>query len=266
MRMPFRAPMPVVVAAIALVTAGLIALGVWQLQRNDWKAQLVAERNARLEQAPADVAALADEPAAAADWRRVTATGTWDHEHTMTVTNRVRFGRRGEEVVTPLLLGGGRPALLVNRGWYPLDQRERVLAELAAEPGATVVGLARAAGDGGAHTIPSGAWNRLDAPAMADALPYPALPWLMIQGRMVESFEAGDGALPVRQYLSFRNTTPHIQYALTWFGLATALVVVACFRFVIAPRRERTPPGGGAHEPSHDTAAARRAARAERRT
>lgn len=235
--MRFRAPTPVLIVAIALVTAGLIALGLWQFQRNDWKEGLVAERDARIATAPTDVSALYDAPRDAADWRRVTASGTWDHAHTMSVTNRVRFGRRGEEVVTPLRPDGGGPALLVDRGWYPLDQRERVLAALAAEPGGTVEGLARAIGDGRGHVIPSGTWNRLDALAMGATLPYPTLPWLVIEGQRVDDYEAGAGALPIQQYLGFRNTTPHMQYALTWFGLATALIVISIVRFIVAPRR-----------------------------
>ena len=245
--MSFRAPMPVVIAAIALVTAGLIVLGLWQLQRSTWKQGIVAERTTQIETAPADVETLLTAGRDAVDWRPVTATGTWDQARTMVVTNRVRFGVRGEEAVTPLLLADGGPALLVDRGWFPLDQRDRVLAALAAEPDGTVVGLARALGDGGGRIIPNGTWNRLDASAMGATLPYPALPWLVIEGRLVQRYDAGDGALPVRQYLAFQNNTPHMQYALTWFGLATALIVVSFFRFAIAPRRERERARRAAH-------------------
>lgn len=235
--MRFRVPTPILVVAIVLVTAGLLALGAWQLQRHEWKQALVAERDTRIAAAPVDVTALVDQPRDAADWRRVSASGSWDHAHTMVVTNRVRFGLRGEEVVTPLRLDGGGPALLVDRGWYPLSERERVLATLAAESRGTVDGLARVAGDGGGHVIPSGAWNRLDALAMGATLPYPALSWLVIEGQRVPEYAAGAGDLPLQQYVGFRNTTPHMQYALTWFLLAGALIVIASVRFVVAPRR-----------------------------
>ena len=245
--MSFRAPMFVVIALIGLATIVLVALGAWQLQRHQWKQDIVAERDARTAAAPVDVALLLDAPRAEADWRRVEVSGFWDNDRTMVVANRVRFGTLGEEAVTPLRLGGDGPAVLVDRGWFPVTERSRVLAALASESTGEVEGLARAVGNGDGHVIPNGAWNRIDALAMGASLPYATLPWVVLEGRLVAGYESDGGVLPVRQYLAFANTTPHLEYALTWFGLAIVLNVVAVFRFVIAPRRavrrsRRAPP------------------------
>jgi len=234
--MRLRLPTPLLVALIAAVTAGLTALGVWQLQRNEWKRGIVEERQARTAAAPVAAASLLDATQNAVDWRRVEASGTWDHERTMVVSNRARFDTLGEEVVTPLLLGPSGPALLVSRGWYPREERERVLAELRAEREGRVEGLARARAGGGRRTA-AGSWTRLDPVAMGAQLPYPTLGWALLEGRLVREFTADGGQLPHRQYLGYRNTTPHLEYAVTWFALAAALVVIALVRFVIAPRR-----------------------------
>jgi surfeit locus 1 family protein len=242
--MSFRAPTPVALLAVALAAAFLVLLGIWQLERHEWKQGIVAEREARLAAPPAAAPSLIRLPLDEVDFRRVSVDGTWDHEHTMVLANRGRFGIKGEEVVVPLLLASGGPAVLVNRGWYPDTERDRVLGALAQDADADVEGLARVmSGFRGART-PAGTWTNLDPDAMARDLPYIVLPWVIVEGDLVERETIGGGVFPAQGYLAYRNTTPHIEYAITWFGLAAALVAVAVVRLIIVPRREarRAPP------------------------
>lgn len=241
--MPLRLPAPVLLALIGLVVAGLAALGVWQLQRNEWRNELVDARRERLEAPPQSLEELVALPPEETDYRRVEVTGRWDHEHTMLLANRVRFATKGEEVVTPLLPDGGGPAVLVNRGWYPEAERANVLAALRREETATVTGLARYIEDPRTRHVEGNTWTRVDPDAMAEALPYPLQPWTLVQGELVDSITRTP-TLPVQQYTAYESPVPHLQYAITWFGLAGLLVAVAVARFVIAPRRsgdETTP-------------------------
>jgi surfeit locus 1 family protein len=237
--MRLHLPTIAAVVASATATAVLVALGVWQLQRHEWKQGVVAERTARMEAAPAAAAALAALLPEETDYRRAEATGDWDFEHAMVLANRGRNGVKGEELLVPLLLAPGGPAVLVNRGWYPEDARADVLQRLAAQPLGPVSGLARYVLTDGSRQIESGAWTRLDPLAMGEALPYPVLPWVLIEGEMLERTTLGDGTWPLQGYPPFRNTVPHIEYAVTWFGLAVALVAVAFVRLFAVPRRER---------------------------
>jgi surfeit locus 1 family protein len=236
--MSFRAPMPVVIGAIALALAVLVGLGSWQVSRYFWKQGVIAERNARTTGRAVDAATLLRATPSDVDWLHVTATGAWDNAHTMLVANRVRFDVLGAEAVTPLLLAPQGPAVLVDRGWFPLEQQAAILARLNAETTATVEGMATAANLFHGRVIPSGAWSQLDPVAMAKTLPYPALPWAVLQGRLVSDFQFDNGALPLQQYRGYQNTTPHVEYAATWFGLAAALLAVSIIRFWVAPRRE----------------------------
>ena len=243
----FRLPGPVLLALVLVVTAILIGLGVWQLQRNEWKQDLVAERNARTDVPPLTLDAARATSADDLDYHRLAAEGEWDFERSFTLANRARFGTKGEELVTPLLIAPGGPAVLVNRGWYPASERAGALAALELRPG-TVEGLVRTDTDSGRLTD-AGTWTALDPAAMGAALPYEVLDWIVIEGELVETTAIPDGVLPVQRYARFANTTPHMEYALTWFGLAAALVAVAIIRLVVVPRRERGRAHGSAQPP-----------------
>lgn len=246
--MSFRLPTPVLIVLIALAFATLIGLGVWQLERNAWKGGLVAARNAHITGEPLAAADAQRLPRADVDYRLVALTGTWDHAHAMILANRARFATKGEEVVEPLLLAPGGPAVLVNRGWYPAGERERVLADLARSDAAGAQGLARSVEGLGGRQTAAGTWTQLSPRDMGAALPYPVLPWYVIEGALLAGEAGRPATLPAQGFFAYTSTTPHLQYALTWFGLAAALAAVSCFRFVVGPRRERArgaPPAEG---------------------
>lgn len=232
-----RRSLLLVVPLVAIAFAVLIGLGVWQLQRNEWKQDLVEERTLRTAALPVPATAIYDAPADEIDYRRAVAIGRWDHTHAVILANRARFGTRGEELVTPLLLTDGR-AVLVNRGWYPEAERDAVLADLEATTEAEAVGLVRYVGAIGGRETNAGTWTRLDTSAIGATLPYEVAAWYLVEGELLEDPARPGGELPVQGFTAFSNSVPHLQYALTWFGLAAALLAVAVFRLVVAPRRE----------------------------
>jgi surfeit locus 1 family protein len=234
-----RLPTPALLALLALAVAVLFGLGTWQVQRHDWKQGLVRERNARLAAPPLEAPAVLGLSTPEIEGHRVHLLGTWDHAHSMVLANRGRSGVKGEELVTPLMPAGGEAAILVNRGWYPVGERDRIRAALDAEPTAEVEGLAfDAAGRDGRKTA-QGTWTELDPASMSAEVGVPLRDWAVVQGEPVDpdALPVSGGSLPVRGYRPFTNTTPHVQYAITWYGIAVALVAIAVARFVIAPRR-----------------------------
>jgi len=236
--MTFRVAPPVLLGAILLVVAALIALGVWQLQRNQWKNDLVEEQNARTQLAPLLVPDALASDHDELDYRRITAEGRWDLERSFILANRARFQTRGEELVTPFLPSSEGPAILVSRGWYPLSQREAVLADLASQPDEPLEGLIRTELSGGQETA-AGTWTAIDPERMGASLPYPVTGWIVIEGTAQPPGAGPGDSLPVQGYQPFASTTPHLEYALTWFGLAIALVIAALARFVFGPRRRQ---------------------------
>ena len=115
--------------ATLVVVAILCSLGVWQVQRLQWKEALIASVNARLSAPP--IAAPAPDAwpqldLAAAEYEPVTVTGTFLHDREAHVIYALtepkgKFGGFGFMVMTPLRTAGNW-IVYVNRGFVPRDK------------------------------------------------------------------------------------------------------------------------------------------------
>jgi len=215
-------------ATVVVVTGVmiLVALGAVQLKLGGDHDRLLARAHARMAVPAVPLPAAIDDPAAF-DGRRVTVTGRLLNDRELYLVARSRYGNLGLEVVTPLVRDDGGGIVLINRGWVPTERRSPGTRARGQPPGiVTIAGVAR---------LPPGrdwfqpdnrpaenAWYFLDLPAMARAAgiarPAPLL---------VEAGSAyNPGGLPVGGQSSLDLANDHLRYALLWFGLAAALVVV----------------------------------------
>lgn len=220
--------------AFLIALAILLSLGTWQVERLQWKEQLLADMAERRVAPPA---ALADIEAMAAkgddiEYRPITVTGIFanNRERHFFATWR---GQTGYYVYTPLQLADGR-FLFVNRGFVPFEAKEpemRKQGQLTGEQ--TVIGLARARlVEKPSSIVPDNDvaknifyWK--DLAVMASSTGIPA-------DRLVPFFvDAGDAlnpkGLPIGAVTQFDLPNNHLQYAITWYGLAAALVGVALY-------------------------------------
>ncbi|MDI4663614.1 SURF1 family protein [Xanthobacter autotrophicus] len=213
----------------------LVGLGTWQLERRAWKEDLLARVEARVHAAPEPVPPSAAWPhltREADEYRRVRARGTFDHaRETLVYTVRGEDAAgplkgQGFLVVTPLLRPDG-PPLLVNRGFVPLGLRDaatRVAGQVSGE--VEVVGLLRFPEEASwfvpANDPARDSFYRMDPVGIAAARGLAAAPFIIDQeaGAVPGHLPAGGGTR-----LAFPNR--HLEYALTWYGLAAALVAVA---------------------------------------
>ncbi|WP_242416844.1 SURF1 family protein [Sphingomonas panni] len=203
---------------IGCVIAGLIGLGVWQLQRRVWKLDLIQRTEAMLRSPPVPAPPPASWAAITKDevYRPVVVTGRYRPDAD-TYTQAATTLGGGFWVLTPL--DTGRFTLLVNRGFVPPDRRGKVAPPTGT---VTVRGLLRITEPGGGFlrsNVPAeDRWYSRDVAAIAakrgltDVAPYfvdavadPKVAWPR-------------GGLTV---VTFRNN--HLVYALTWFGLALLL-------------------------------------------
>jgi cytochrome oxidase assembly protein ShyY1 len=129
---PFR-PRRWPLALGALACAAGIALGQWQSGRAAQKKALAAELERAMQSAPMEVSPAAGAPALV--HRHVGARGTFAPKYTVFLDNKLRAGRPGYEVVTPLRLAGSEVHVLVNRGWVQAPPRRDVLPEVPTPSG-----------------------------------------------------------------------------------------------------------------------------------
>ena len=119
--------------------------------------------------------------------------------------------------------------VLVERGWVPGEKREAASRVAGNPPGEVALeGLLRLApSQKPGWFIPEndpvrGEWFWIDLPAMARAADVPeALPFYVEAGA-----EPNPGGLPVGGQASTELPNDHLQYAITWFSLAVALIVI----------------------------------------
>lgn len=212
----------------ALCLAGLsvlLALGFWQLDRLEWKEGLLARIDARMATSavslPAGALLLEDW-----EYRRVVASGRFDHAKEVPVFKIGAKGGAGFDLYVPLIQDGAAGVLWVNRGWV----REGVFDD---DPEA----IARPAGNATLEGVVRGPWRpgpfAPDNDPAADRWFWPELA-AMDQARSIKTRAFVVHALPGpggerwpradRPGVNIRND--HLSYAITWFTLAGALVVI----------------------------------------
>ncbi len=224
-RRPVRLNFWMTVCAIPALML-LIGLGVWQLQRLEWKENLIAERTARLSQPSVALSSVPQDSWRDFELRRVTFSGRFLHDRSIEIINRIHTGRPGVHIVTPLVLADGSGTLLVDRGWVP-PVRDRHPGEMRLPTGeVNVAGVLRAGGRPGPW-IPDNEpakriWFYADAPAMAASVGiFDARPFVVEAER-----SSADTGYPFGGQTEFFLVNNHLQYALTWFGLAATLVAI----------------------------------------
>jgi surfeit locus 1 family protein len=204
----------------------LIALGTWQLQRLAWKEGLIAEREAALSAPPEPLPVEAD------DWqvwefRRVSVSGMFDHDAEQLFGLQALGGRPGHHVLTPLVREDGR-AVLIDRGWVPLDRAHPLARREGQVPGeVTITGIARYRADDRpgwltpANEPGNRTWYGYDLPALEAATGRDLLPVVVEAGP-----DPNPGGLPVGGQTRIELPNRHLQYVVTWYGLALTLIGV----------------------------------------
>ena len=215
---------PTAATLLALVT--LLALGTWQLERLAWKRDLIATREAQL----ATPAALL--PATAKDWRAwdfrpVIVQGEFRHDLEQLFGVAAIDGRVGHHVLTPLVRPDGS-AVLVDRGWVPTDQAHpaaRRAGQLEGPVRITGIARYRAEARPGWFTPVNrpeqSLWYWYDLPGLERTLGLQLLP-------VVVDADAtpNPGGLPLGGRTRTEVSNNHLQYAITWYGLAAGLLVI----------------------------------------
>jgi surfeit locus 1 family protein len=220
----------------------LLSLGTWQVKRLQWKEGLladIAERQAAVPVPLADIEAMAAS-GIDVEYRRVTAAGHYlnDKERHFFATYN---GMSGFYIYTPLQLDDGR-FLLVNRGFVPYDQKEPSTREKGQRSGEqTISGLARARlPEKPSSLLPNNDiaknifyWKDLDVMASSIGLePAKVVPFFVDADTT-----PNPGGLPVGGVTIVDLPNDHLQYAVTWYGLAAALIAIVA----ISRYRQRHP-------------------------
>lgn len=219
---------------LPIALAVLVSLGSWQVKRLFWKQDLLAAIEQRSHAAPVDISAIEAALGAgeAIDYRTARASGRYLHDKERHFFATFE-GQSGFYVYTPLELDDGR-LLFVNRGFVPYDRKDASLRPQSLVEGVQpVTGLARARlEEKPSFMVPENDeaanifyWKDLDRMAASAGVP---------ADKVLPFFLDADstpvpGGLPRGGVTVIDLPNSHLQYAITWYGLALALLGVAAY-------------------------------------
>jgi len=241
---------------------GTSCLGVWQLQRYDWKVNLIETLKKRSQEPAIDFTDknsnnLIDDVEEYRS-RRIKISGVFDHDNEIQVGLRAApaglFGPaaqgmasnpQGYYIVTPLLLDDGN-IVFVNRGWVPKNMKtwERPTGKVSLEA------LVSDTEPGSSFSPPNDMKNRkfiwLEKSALLKSLGSSAVispaavehflqqPNFVIADEINETTNKTQGPFPklpsiINQH--YAQPITHLMYAVTWFSLTTIGGYMTYLRF-----------------------------------
>jgi len=233
-----RRPTWIGLGLVSLLLGVLFAnLGFWQLRRLGEVQRENSISAERLAGPINPIEAVVDRdagPVAAGEayaFLPVTATGTFDSTEEVLIRSQTNNGIAGFHVVTPLILTDGA-AVLINRGWVPLDM-DTPPVPAGPPSGPQTVSIVLQATQVRSRFGPTDPeekvprLSRVDIERIAEQVPHDLYP---VYGLA----QATSEALPVAIEVPELSDGPHLSYAIQWF----AFVVIAVGGFAISVRKE----------------------------
>jgi len=199
-------------------TAVLVGLGLWQMQRLDWKEAILADIDARIVAAPV---ALPAAPDAQTDrYLPVTVTGVLQDPAIRVLVSQKQVGA-GYRIIRAMEFGGRR--IMVDLGFVSIQATR---PEAGPEP-VTVLGNLHWPVEVDSYTpepdLGADIWFARDLPRMAAHL---GTEPVLVVARQTDLPDSALTPLPVD---TSGIPNDHLGYAVTWFGLALVWVVMTGF-------------------------------------
>ena len=246
---------PILMAATLIGLAILIGLGSWQLQRRAWKLDLIEKVDARINAAPVSVDEILQLRASGQDveYANVTVTGQYLNDSEAHVFGTFD-GKPGYYIFTPFQLAPNGPShadnhfdiVYVNRGFAPQSvkavetRKDGLVTELV-----TLTAVFReytpAPGIASLFTPQNqptdNIWYERSPAAFAQIAnlnnEQTAMTWYLED----KAKASGTYPQPGTTRIDFNNR--HLEYALTWYGLALTLVgVFIAFSYKYNPSKD----------------------------
>ena len=212
---------------VTLGLAFLLNLGFWQLDRAEEKRTILAEIDSRQTSEPLTLEQLDSKEDKG--YFKVKFSGRFLAEPQFLLDNKIRKGQPGFEVIQGF--STQNRIILVNRGWIPLPRLRADLPEVPtpADP-QTIIGEVNLPSEAivlredqlPVEEISQFVIQAIDMPKLAEYFASQDIqiePWIVRQ--------EGEDAFFTRTWVNVSMPPErHTSYAVTWFGLAIALIII----------------------------------------
>lgn len=199
----------------------LISLGMWQMQRLEWKLGIIEEMESRLVAEP--VALPANPDPATDDYKPVELTGTPTGQELHVLSSGTTAGT-GYRVISLWDVDGRN--IMVDEGILPLEAKETAPATTEQRIVGNLIWPDDAADSSPAPDLEKNIWFARDVARMSDTLD--AEPFMVA---LRASSEPDPRVIPVPvDTVNIRNN--HLEYVITWFSLALVWAVMSVYFFI----------------------------------
>jgi surfeit locus 1 family protein len=226
---PYFRPMLVPTLWIVPLLAMLLSLGVWQIHRLHWKLDLLAKIHTGLTAPPLALSDVLPTLDAAhietADYRRVVVRGLFQNGEEIFFFTTGDQGAPVYHVLTPFLMEDGH-TLLIDRGTVPVNLPPAMLAQGDLNGERAVTGIIRKPASPGWFTPPVDVAHRIvhtrEPQTLAKAFGLRNVFPMFLEADATPN----PGGWPRGGVTIVDLPNDHLQYAITWFGLALGLFAV----------------------------------------
>ncbi|KAH9454229.1 hypothetical protein Pst134EA_013345 [Puccinia striiformis f. sp. tritici] len=228
---PRWTPMTLVLVSVPILT---FALGTWQVQRLNWKKELIHDLENKMALEPISLPKQINPRVIPEfEYRKVKLTGKFDHSKEIFIESRTRESELGYHLITPFYPDNGGQPILVNRGFIKRELKNPRSRPLSLETGdIEVIGMLRKQ-ESKSFFQPNNSkdlnqWYFIDiqeisehlgtAPILVDAITYAN------SGKLKEMVASG---LPIGRSPQIVLRNMHATYIATWYGLSAVTTVMA---------------------------------------
>ena len=227
-----------------------LGLGVWQMERREWKRDILDRLAANQAAAPITLDELIKGDPLRHEYGRVKVAGAFLHDREFHLAARSLKNKVGLQLVTPFKTDDGK-IVLFDRGWIPSEKKEPAKrAEGQVSGRVELTGIVRRNQErrqfAPENAPDKNVWFHVDVPLMrkmAGAPPDPRLDSFFLDADAAPN----PGGVPIGGQTRLDIPNDHLQYAITWFLIALALAGVYLAyhwengRLEIAGRTKATP-------------------------
>ena len=212
----------------------MVGFGTWQLQRLEWKENLILQIEEGLKQSPVALPLLL-KGISEVEYKRYKVTGIFQHDKEMHLFSTNLNGKPGYHIYTPLIRPNGAPVIL-NRGWVPEELKEQESRQGGLTKGlVTLNGIARLSR---ARTmfvpennIKSNRWYYANIGEMATASSLETVVPIFLEAEST----SGDFNWPRGGITRVNLPNRHLEYVFTWYSFAATLLVI----FILFRRKQK---------------------------
>ncbi|MFO1081208.1 MAG: SURF1 family protein [Reyranellaceae bacterium] len=239
---------PTLISLPILVVA--LGLGLWQMERLAWKRDILDRIATNQAAPPLTLDELLRGDPLRHEYGRVTVKGAFLYDREYYLAARSLRNKVGLQVVVPLRTEDGR-IVMFDRGWLPQERKDPASrAEGQVAGPVTLTGIVRRNQERRQFAPENepgrNVWFHVDVPLMRQLSG--GKPDAKLDSFFLEADAAANpGGLPIGGQTRLDIPNDHLQYALTWFLIALALVGVYLSyhweqgRLEIAGRRKAKP-------------------------